>query len=159
MPVTSMQSEQKQTMQRLHISTYAVHQFDLFMSNSCFHGTSERYSLSPRHRKTPSDALTAETPRLGEDLRGSPHLPYSPVRALYPVSFDTYAPVANKIICLCLSYIHSRATRTGGSSARMLLSWSDLPSCFHRRHHAKPLTKNLSSRESIAPSTQPRISI
>jgi hypothetical protein len=48
-------------------------------------GPLDAIPLSPdiRHPETPSDALTAETPRLGGDPRGSPHLPYSPIRALY----------------------------------------------------------------------------
>src|ERR1700712_3677237 len=39
-------------------------------------GPLDAISPSSRHPGAPSDALTAETPRLGE-LRGSPHFPYS----------------------------------------------------------------------------------
>lgn len=72
MPVTSTQSEQKQTMQRLHISTCAVHRLDLFTSNSSFDGPVDAIAPSPRYAETPNDALTAETPRLGGDIPASP---------------------------------------------------------------------------------------
>jgi hypothetical protein len=49
-------------------------------------GHMDAIPTDPRHPETPSDALTAETPRLGGDLQGSPHLPYSPIRVLYRFS-------------------------------------------------------------------------
>lgn len=65
MCVTSTQSKQKPTRQRLHISTCAIHRFNPFTSSSCFDGNSGHFSSDAPSK---FNSLTAETPRRGGDL-------------------------------------------------------------------------------------------
>lgn len=84
-----MQSEQKQTLQRLHITTYAVHRFESFNIELIFPtGPSGRYSPESRHSVSPSDASTAETPRLGGD-QGIPASPLTTAADYYDTDMRT----------------------------------------------------------------------
>lgn len=91
----------------------------------------------------PSDALTAETPRLGGDLRGPPHLPNSPVRAFYQDVFRLATPSAVEFFSL--SELHTVEGQTDGPHFLQNPRFrSDLPSRFHYCHHTNPSTYNLS---------------